>query len=110
MAPSMEEAVFERIPSLRIIICRQCQYGVRPADVPRHLKQQHQYRHQAACQVANAVRQWEDIEQDSDLIQVPRQLEAPLPIIPCHAGGLLCQRDPPQCQYVACNMDAMRKH
>jgi hypothetical protein len=74
----MEEAVFERIPSLRIIICRQCQYGVRPADVPRHLKQQHQYSHQAACQVADAVRQWEDVEQDSDSIQVPRQLEAPL--------------------------------
>jgi hypothetical protein len=106
----MERQLFEKIPSLRIIICRQCKYGVRPAEIQQHLKRQHQYSYQLARQVADAVHQWEDVEQDSEAIQIPYQLEAPLPIIPCPAGGLLCQRDPPQCQYVACNMDAMRKH
>jgi hypothetical protein len=106
----MENHLFEKIPSLRIIICRQCKYGVRPADVQQHLKRQHQYTYEAACQVAGAVHQWEDIEQDSKAVQIPRQLAAPLPVIPCHRGGLLCQRDHPRCQYLACHMDAMRKH
>ncbi|CEL10297.1 hypothetical protein ASPCAL13418 [Aspergillus calidoustus] len=106
----MEEHLFERNPALRIIICRQCKYGVRPAEIQQHLKRQHQSTYAAACQAANVVQQWEDIEQDSKAIQIPRQLRTPLPIIPCHTGGLLCQRDYPQCQYLACHMDAMRKH
>jgi hypothetical protein len=81
-----------------------------PADVQQHLKQQHQYTYEAACQVANAVHKWEDVEQDSEAIQIPRQLETPLPVIPCCTGGLLCQRDSPQCQYLVCHMDAMWKH
>jgi hypothetical protein len=36
---TMENQLFERIAGLQIIICRQCQYGVPPVDIPRHLKQ-----------------------------------------------------------------------
>jgi hypothetical protein len=52
---TMDGQLFERIPSLRIVICRACRYGVRPADIQRHLKQQHQYTHEAAGQVAQGV-------------------------------------------------------
>jgi hypothetical protein len=68
----MENQLFEKIPSLRVIICRQYRYGVRPADVQQHLKRQHQYAYKAACQVANAVHTWEDVKQDSKAIQIPR--------------------------------------
>jgi hypothetical protein len=106
----MEKQLFEKIASLRVIICRQCQYGVRPTDVQRHLKQQHGYNHQAARQAARGVHQWEDIQQDNQAIQIPRVLDQPLPIIPCHTNGFLCQRDGVHCQYVAATMDSMRKH
>ncbi|CEL10290.1 hypothetical protein ASPCAL13411 [Aspergillus calidoustus] len=56
------------------------------------------------------VHQWEDVQQDSQAIQIPRVLDHPLPILPCHTNGVLCQRDPTQCQYVAASMNSMRKH
>ncbi|KAL3460227.1 hypothetical protein BJX64DRAFT_290552 [Aspergillus heterothallicus] len=106
----MDGALFERIPSLRIMVCRACQYGVRPADVQQHLKRQHQYNHQAAGQVAREVHQWEDVQQDGQAIQIPRVLEHPLPIIPCHTNGILCRRDPTRCWYMTASMNSMWKH
>ncbi|CEL11545.1 hypothetical protein ASPCAL14646 [Aspergillus calidoustus] len=107
----MESQLFEKIPSLQIIICRPCKHAVRPADVQQHLKRQHGYNYQAASQVADMVHQWEDVQQDSQAIQIPRVLDHPLPILPCHTNGVLCQRDPTtQCQYVAASMNSMRKH
>jgi hypothetical protein len=106
----MENQLFEKIAGLRIIICRQCQYGVRPADIRQHLKRQHQYSHQAASQVADMVHQWEDIQQESEDIHIPLALDHPLPVLPCHRDGILCQREPTRCQYMAASMNSMRKH
>ncbi|KAL3439686.1 hypothetical protein BJX65DRAFT_315581, partial [Aspergillus insuetus] len=106
----METQLFKKIPSLRVIICRACQHGVRPADIQQHLKRQHQYNYQAARQVADMVHQWEDIQQESQAIQIPRALDHPLPGLPCHTNGMICQRDPTRCQYVTASMESMRKH
>jgi hypothetical protein len=86
----METWLFETIPSLRIMVCRPCGYGVRPADVRQYLKRQHQYNHQVASQVADMVHQWEEVEQESPAIHIPRVLDHPLAGLPCHANGLLC--------------------
>jgi hypothetical protein len=64
----MENQLFEKIPSLQIIICRQCKHGVRPAEAERHLKQKHQFNHHQATQVAQAIQQWAEITQDSQAI------------------------------------------
>ncbi|BCR90122.1 uncharacterized protein ACHE_60008A [Aspergillus chevalieri] len=106
----MENELFQKIPSLQVIICRQCKHGVRPAEVERHLKRKHQFKHQSAHQLAQAVQQWEDIEQDSAAIQIPPVVDNPLPILPCEPSGLLCQRHDPLCHYVASNMGTMRNH
>ena len=106
----MENELFQKIPSLRVIICRQCKHGVRPAEVERHLKQKHPFKHGLAHQLAQAVGQWEDIEQDSAAIQIPGVLNDPLPIIPCEPSGLLCQRQDPPCHYVASSINTMRNH
>jgi hypothetical protein len=106
----MENQFFEKIAGLRVIICRHCQYGVRPAEIQQHLKRQHQYSHQAASQVANMVHQWEDIQQESEDIYIPLALDHPLPVLPCHRDGILCQREPTWCQYVAASMNSMWKH
>ena len=91
------------------MVCCECQYGVRPTEAERHLKQKHQFDHPAASQVAQAVRKWEQVQQDSQAIEIPHQLDDPLPILPCRTDGLLCQRDA-QCQYLVSHMDSMRKH
>ncbi|KAL2782487.1 hypothetical protein BJX66DRAFT_345787 [Aspergillus keveii] len=107
----MENQLFEKIPSLQIIICRQCKHGVRPAEVERHLKQKHQFKHQQASQVGQAVRQWADTQQDSQAIQIPRVLEHPLPIVPCHMDGFLCQQDDgAACHYIGSTMASIRLH
>jgi hypothetical protein len=94
---------------LQIIICRQCQHGVRPAEVERHVKQKHQLKHLEAIQVTQAVQQWEDITQDSQAIQIPWVIDRPLPILPCHVGGFACQRDP-ACHFIASTMASIQVH
>ncbi|KAF7585812.1 hypothetical protein BBP40_010066 [Aspergillus hancockii] len=90
---------FEPLPQLKVIVCRRCQYAVRPAEVERHLTHQHYMTHRVATPIVQAIRQLSDIEQDSLAIQVPLVLDDPLPIIPCHSNGLPCQRAPDQCTF-----------
>jgi hypothetical protein len=56
------------------------------------------------------VHQWEDIQQESEDIHIPLALDHLLPVLPCHRDGILCQREPTRCQYVAASMNSMRKH
>jgi hypothetical protein len=107
---NMEHQIFERVSTLKIIICRQCRHGVRPQEVTRHLQSKHQIKQADAIVIANAIQGWEDIKQDSNAISIPLALNDPLPILPCEANGLLCQRDYPQCQYVVSCMKTMRQH
>ncbi|KAI9374464.1 hypothetical protein BJX61DRAFT_540811 [Aspergillus egyptiacus] len=106
----MEHQIFQKIPQLQVIICRHCQHGVRPAEVEQHLKQKHQLGHADTHAIATHVQQWEDIEQDSQAIQIPTILEKPLPVIPCQPNGLRCTRVDPPCSYLATSIETMRKH
>ncbi|KAL4777910.1 hypothetical protein BJX76DRAFT_363253, partial [Aspergillus varians] len=106
----MESQLFEKIPSLRVIICRHCQYGVRPAEVEQHLKLKHQFALGDIHAIAQAIQQWDGIEQDSNAIEIPMILDKPLPNLPCYSSGLRCTRLDPPCFYVAASMESMRKH
>lgn len=105
----MENEWFQKVPILRILLCRQCKYGVRPREVKQHLKKRHQLNHTVASQVAKAVTQWDDVTQDSNDIEIPHALDEPLPLLPCEPSGLLCRRDP-QCHFIASTMASIRKH
>lgn len=37
----METQIFQKIPSLQVIIYRHYRQGVRPAEIEQHLKKQH---------------------------------------------------------------------
>ncbi|KAL4922563.1 hypothetical protein BDW62DRAFT_196571, partial [Aspergillus aurantiobrunneus] len=106
----MENQLFQKIPSLQVIICRCCRQGVRPAEVKQHLKKQHQLLHADAHSISQAIQQWDDIQQDSHAIQIPYELDEPLPIIPCEANGLQCRRLDPPCRHLVSSMKAMRNH
>jgi hypothetical protein len=105
----MENQLFHKLPTLGVIICHQCKHGVRPTEVEQHLKKKHHLKHAVTSQITQAISQWHDIQHDSSAIQIPQALEEPLPILPSHSNGLLCQRDP-YCLFIASTMESMRKH
>lgn len=106
----MEEQLFETIPHLRVMICRQCRYGVWPAEVESHLKHQHQLNYQTVRQMVQAIHQWPGLASNYQDVQIPRVLDEPLPIVPCHSNGMLCRRDPSTCQYLVSSLKLMRNH
>ena len=106
----MEHQFFQRIPSLQIIICRSCKYGVHPKEVATHLRVKHCIKAQECTQVAKAIQQWDDIIQEPRAIQIPRTLQHPLPGIELHTNGMQCQQDPEHCQYITTHIKTMRKH
>ncbi|KAL2801510.1 hypothetical protein BJX63DRAFT_426676 [Aspergillus granulosus] len=93
----MEHQIFEKIPTLRVIICRQCQHGVHPKEVDTYLQQKHFIKLQESKLIAEAI---------------PHVLEEPLPILPIHTNGLLCQRGPASnpCQVITTSINFMRNY
>ena len=106
----METELFSILPRLNILICRHCQYGVRPIELENHLKKQHQLPHHQVVAIVQAIQQWPQIKQDSSTIQIPTVLDEPLPILPCHSNGLLCQRGADPCYYIASTLKSLRTH
>lgn len=106
----MEYNLFYKVPTLGVLICRHCKHGVRPIKVGQHLKKKHSMKHAAAIQITQVISKWHEIQHESSAIQIPQALDEPLPIIPCQSNGLLCQRDPDHCQYLAASLESMRNH
>ncbi|BCS19566.1 uncharacterized protein APUU_51661S [Aspergillus puulaauensis] len=106
----MEHQFFQRIPSLQIIICRCCKYGVHPKEVAAHLRVKHSIKPQECTQVAEAIQQWDNVMQEPHAVQIPRMLQNPLPGIELYMNGMQCQQDPEHCQYITTHIKSMRKH
>lgn len=106
----MEHQFFQPIPSLQIIICRYCKYGVYPKEVTTHLRVKHAMKPQECIQVAEAVQHWDHIIQEPQDVQIPRTLQNPLPGIKLHTDGMQCRQDPEHCQYITTHIKTMRKH
>ena len=84
----MEHQFFQRIPSLQIIICRCCKYGVHPKEVTTHLRVKHSIKPQECMRVAEAIQQWDNIIQEPHAIQIPRMLQNPIPGVELHTNGI----------------------
>ena len=106
----MEHQIFEKIPSLQIIICQYCQHGVHPKEVATHLQTKHSMKPRESKPIANRVAQWQDIIQQPEAVHIPRELDNPIPIIPVYTNRLQCQRDPSQCTAITTSIKAMRNH
>ncbi|KAL4887742.1 hypothetical protein BDV59DRAFT_206691 [Aspergillus ambiguus] len=85
----MADELFEQVPRLQVIICRQCRYGVWPAEVETHLKKQHQLDHTTVAPIVKTVSGWRGIATQRQAVQIPHVLDKPLPVIPCYATGLV---------------------
>jgi superfamily II DNA or RNA helicase len=59
--------------------------------------------------ITDAVLGWHDVIQNPADVDIPRELEDPLPIIPLHTNGMQCRREP-NCLYIGTHIRSMRKH
>jgi hypothetical protein len=74
-------------------ICRQCKHAVHPIKVPTHLFKKHHITTSQIQPVLVIIQQWTNLIQDPDSVQIPRELDHPLLILPVHINSMQCQRD-----------------
>ena len=107
----MESEWFVYVPMVHAVMCRCCEYAVRPKQIASHL---HGTRHRMpaawAQAVAEAVARWEGVEQESEQMILPSVVEEPIPHLPLHADGLQCRLQPTQCTYICRTMRSMKEH
>jgi hypothetical protein len=111
MSATLEHQFFTKITQFPVVICQKCQYAISPAQIQRHLSgRRHRLRRADACQVQEAILQWDAIEEDPDLIDVPYQLDEPIRPLLLYQDGLLCRRDQLRCHFVARTWLSMKQH
>ena len=107
----MEHHLFEKIDPIRVIICRQCKHAVWPGEVKRHLTgKKHRLRQAEARSIHEAIEHWDGLEHDHDQLTVPNIIDEPISGLEIYPDGLLCEREPLQCQYIARSLDVMKRH
>lgn len=110
MAPPSAEQLFLRLPKYRVVICRQCQYAVRPNGIIKHLAHSnHRISASDAHRVEEAVQAWEDVEIDVQQLQLPRVVPRRIKGLAVYTDGLLCTVTP-DCEYVCRSKESIRKH
>ncbi|OKP11117.1 hypothetical protein PENSUB_3487 [Penicillium subrubescens] len=93
-----------------VAICRQCERGVRPREIVRHLtniKGKHRISKRVAEQVLDIIRQtdeWNSIEDETR--SLPAAVDRPIPALPIYQDGLQCQF----CRQIYRSRESLRVH
>jgi hypothetical protein len=99
---------FQPNHKLRVAICRQCKYAVRPREIVGHLtkpKGAHVIPHNVAEEVlTQIVDTWPNISDDPT--DLPQSVERPIPRLTIYDDGILCTF----CGYVCRTIESIRKH
>lgn len=104
------DQLFLRLPKYRVIVCRQCQYAVRPNGIAKHLAHSnHRISASDARRVEEAVQGWDDIEADIQQLQLPQSVRQHIKGLAVYTDGLLCTVAP-DCEYVCRSKESIRKH
>lgn len=86
--------------TLAQVLCRQCQYAVRPNGIVKHLAHSnHRISASDSRRVEEAVQEWEDIEADIQQLQLPQSVRQHIKGLAISTDGLLCIVAP-DCEYV----------
>src|ERR1700716_1393544 len=103
--PTMPTAdqLFVRATQFPVIICRQCQYAVRPKQIIYHLTHgQHQISIVRARQIAQTIEEWDGVEENPDELWYPTGIDQPIEGLQIYSDGLLCKRG--RCSYICRNI------
>ncbi|KAJ5861944.1 uncharacterized protein N7529_009254 [Penicillium soppii] len=105
----MEHQLFHQPLTTPVIVCKLCEYGIRPKEVFRHLQSvNHRIPKPKACQIAEAVQKW-DRTAECDEWQPPLVVNQPVPNLPVYSDGILCEQGP-FCHFIARSIGTMRNH
>lgn len=105
----MEDQLFTRPHEVPIIICKKCQYAVRPKEIIRHLQSTHHRVPLAtARQMSEAIHQWDGV-QACDRWMVPTSVMESIIGLPIYTDGILCNRVS-GCGFVARSIKTIRNH
>ena len=106
---NMEDQLFTRPHEVPIIICKKCQYAVRPKEIIRHLQStHHRVRLATARRISEAIHQWDGVH-TCDRWIVPTTVTESIPGLPIHTDGMLCTRVS-GCGFVARSTKTIRNH
>jgi hypothetical protein len=70
----------------------------------------HRLRQAEARSIHEAIEHWDGLEHDPDQLTLPTIIDEPIPWLDIYPDGLLCEREPLQCQYIARSLDVMKRH
>jgi len=105
----MEDELFTRPYEVPIVICKKCQYAVRPTEIIRHLQStHHQLPLATARQISEAIYRWDGVEACDHWI-VPISVAESIPGLPMYTDGILCNRVS-GCGFVARSIKTIRNH
>lgn len=103
------DQLFIRATQFPIIICRRCEYAVRPKQLLYHLTHgPHRFSIVQAHHLAQTIHNWDSIAENPDELEYPTWIHQPIEGLPIYNDGLLCKRG--QCGYVCRNLKTMKIH
>jgi hypothetical protein len=103
------DQLFIRATQFPVIICRRCEYAIRPKQVIAHLTStQHRIPITIARQVAQTIDEWDNIHRNPDELQYPMWINQPIDGLQIYHDGILCKRG--VCGYICRSIKNMKKH
>ena len=105
----MADQFFTQSHEVPIIICKKCQFAVRPKEIIRHLQSTHHRLPLAiARQIDIEIQTWDRIEACTQWT-VPTTVTEPIPGLLIYTDGILCNRIL-GCGFIARSIATMRTH
>lgn len=107
----MATAYFYHQAEYQLAICKECRHAVWPDQITSHLEGGHHrlgWKH--AESAGDEVRGWNGLIAFLSKLEVPAQVQQPIPELPLFEDRLLCQKDPSNCRYICRNEKVMKKH
>ena len=105
----MASQLFHQPSTDPVLVCKRCNFAVRPREVFRHLQSSnHRFSKPRARQIAEAI-QTSDYAQECDEWQPPPVVNNPIPNLPVFSDGISCEMGQ-FCQFIARTENTMRQH
>ena len=109
MATAIEH--FHHLSEWQVIVCKECRHAVWPDQAKGHLQgKQHRVPAKQASAIAEEIQRWPGVVRYSSEFEAPARVHQPIPELPLHTDGTMCQLDPARCSYVCRDIKTMKKH
>jgi hypothetical protein len=102
---------FHHLSEWHVVVCRECQYAVWPAQVKGHLmNKQHGMSGKQAAAVSEEISEWPGVAQYSGEFHMPKYVEQAVDGLPVFTDGIKCHLDQGECSYVGRSIAVVKEH